>query len=387
MKKNNILFINPYSLLYGAEKCLLDIIRCIDNTKYKAIVLLPEEGPLSKEIEALGVELHYFKSFERAGTPFPLNKLIFSVRFYNFIKKKNIKLVHFNMYRYIEKFFVALKLAKIPIIVHVTIFNWLNFKYKFLLSKSDRIICVSRAIKDVILQKRRSDFFIKIKEEKVSVIYDGREMEGFLKPKVNNNFRREFHIKEEEYLVGLVGAIDKRKGQDIFIQAASEVVKGANNIKFVIIGDTYFGKEKELAFKSQIINLCKELNLQDKIIFTGARNDVKAVLKELDLLVTPSLRDPLPGSIIEGMASGLPVIGTKVDGIPEIIGDDGAGILINPENSEELKEGILRIMNDEKLSLRMGKIGRKRAIELFSLTKCIREIEKLYGTFLERQKI
>ena len=116
-----------------------------------------------------------------------------------------------------------------------------------------------------------------------------------------------------------------------------------------------------------------------KVIFTGLQTDVMAWLGISDVCLLPSLfREGLSLALIEAMAAGLPVIGTRIGGIPEVIADGENGLLVPPGNTEALTHAMMRMVRDQDSRIRMGRRGREIYEEKFSLTGMIRKIEAVY---------
>ncbi len=157
--------------------------------------------------------------------------------------------------------------------------------------------------------------------------------------------------------------------QDL-VEAMSVVIKEAGNTRLVLVGD---GPERQ-----RIELLVKELGLQNHVLMTGFRSDIPEFLRCSDILVLCSDSESAGLTLLEAMSSGLPVVATRVGGIPEIVEDGRNGFLATPRSPEELADRILRLSLDEKLRLRMGEEGRRTVLEHFTVDRVVPMYEEAY---------
>jgi glycosyltransferase involved in cell wall biosynthesis len=161
--------------------------------------------------------------------------------------------------------------------------------------------------------------------------------------------------------VGTIGVIARRKGTDLFVAAARRVHELDPSIRFEIVGAATDPLEAEWA-KGVLTDAASAG------IAYAERADVSAKLEEWDAFVLPSRVDPFPIVVLEAMASGLPVIGTRVDGIEEQLAD-GSGLLVPPEDPSALADQIHSLAKDPGLRSKLGVAARGRVIDLFSLER------------------
>ena len=128
----------------------------------------------------------------------------------------------------------------------------------------------------------------------------------------------------------------------------------------------------------------RRLAVDGAVLFTGLRNDVARLLKISDLCVLPSqAREGLGIALIEAMAAGLPVVGTDVGGIPEVIRNGENGFLVPPGSAEPLAQAIGKLVGDQELRIAMGCRGRQIYEERFTLSTMMTQIEALYDQLLD----
>ena len=165
-------------------------------------------------------------------------------------------------------------------------------------------------------------------------------------------------------------------GLEFLIKAVPLVTKENEDIIFIIGSDG--------PLKSYHEHLAENLNVKDKILFTGRipHNEVPYYYALSDIVVVPSLQEAFGLVVTEALSCGKPVIGTKVGGIVDQIIDGYNGFLVQPENSTELAEKILWLTNNPQIALRMGSNGRKIVEDKFTITKKIDSLISLYETLI-----
>jgi len=157
--------------------------------------------------------------------------------------------------------------------------------------------------------------------------------------------------------------------QDI-VHALNIVVKQAPDAKLLLVGD---GPERHA-----IERLIDKLGLKHNIMLTGYRSDISNVLKCSDIVVLSSETESAPLTLLEGMSTGLPVIATRVGGIPEIVEDGLNGFLVEPKHPEALAQKILELNSNEKLRERIGADARKRVLEKYTAAKIVSRYVEVY---------
>jgi len=168
--------------------------------------------------------------------------------------------------------------------------------------------------------------------------------------------------------IGCVAEFTKNKGLAYLIEAASKSI--GYDFRLLILGDGENRDKLELQIS--------KLGLQNKIFLLGFVPDAAKYLKAFDIFVLPSVTEALGYALIEAGHAGLPVVATKVGGIPWIIKDGESGILVAPKNPEALAEALKKLLDDEELRKRMGKKNRELTFQKFSFEKMLKETETLY---------
>ncbi|MBA7620192.1 D-inositol-3-phosphate glycosyltransferase [subsurface metagenome] len=233
------------------------------------------------------------------------------------------------------------------IILYITRFIWwlsCNF--------SDKIVAVTEGLKKELYEK------YKVPSDKIIVIPNGANTDLF-KPMDKEKVKEELSLDRNIHYVCFVGNLAPWQGVEYLIMAAPLILKEVPNTQFLIIGDGIM--------KEKLIEMVKELNLDNNFIFTGAV-DYELVPKYInasDVCVAP--KRPLksgysPLKLYEYIACDKPIVASRISGF-EILEQQKAGILVEPENPLELAKAVLKFLKDEKIREEMGKNGREYVVK------------------------
>ena len=164
-----------------------------------------------------------------------------------------------------------------------------------------------------------------------------------------NHLRRELGLQPNEAVVGIVGRLQDFKGHDVFLHAAREVVKICTKVKFVVVGSPgNFVSNQQYA--QRLMELTDRLGLQDRVIFTGFRNDVHDIMTLFDLLVLASHHaipgEGLPNVILEALACKTRIVATRVGAIPDFVSSKEQGIIVEPANAQEIANAIKEMLGE-----------------------------------------
>jgi len=243
-----------------------------------------------------------------------------------------------------------------------------------LMKRSDALIAVSKYTVDEL-----TDLY-GIEEEKIHVIYNGVDIDKF-KPRPDRmELRREFGLEEDKKVVLFVGRLYHRKGLEILLRSIPPVLEEFSDVKFAISGTGF--KQKEESLRS----LAKELNIEDHVKFLGYVPDeqLPSLYSASDIFVLPAIYENFPFAILEAQATALPVISTKVGGIPEFLVDNENGFVIDPGDSIQLTQKVLTLLQNPKLAEKMGTRGRELIEEKLSWHIITGQVIDLYHMLLEK---
>jgi len=192
--------------------------------------------------------------------------------------------------------------------------------------------------------------------------------------------RANLGISKDNFVVVSVGAVGWRKGAFEILKAIPQVVSKEDSVRFVLVGGE--SKPGDMAQLKQLIETEK---LEKWVQLAGEveRDKIPLYLALADLFLLPSFIEGMPVSIIEAMRSGLPVISTRVQGIPDVVVDGVTGILIDPGNPRQIAENVLLLKQDAQLRKKMAEAGKRVFRERFEFSKGIEEFRSLYKEVID----
>lgn len=198
------------------------------------------------------------------------------------------------------------------------------------------------------------------------VIYNAApDVSGKLHP--HEDFREEINAQPDEVLLVFTGRLHSDKGISYLIEA----LEGTDErIKLVLVG----GGPHEEQFKEQ----AEKLNISDRVIFLGDRNDVIRILCGCDAFVFPTLHENLSNSVLEACAVGIPIVATEIGGNPEIIRDGVEGYLVPARDVDALRKAIITVSQNKELRMQLGKNAVERVNTVFSAKTIYTKLDKLF---------
>lgn len=299
-------------------------------------------GTLEKDLEKEGIT-NYKIPIQRLGK----SKIKYAYMYcYNFmkslsilfklVKRKKINIIHAHQPIPILLGLIVSRLTRTPFVTTAhNIYNP-NSIVDRMYTKGDLIIAVSEQVRKSMI----NDF--KVDDKKIFTVCNGINLKRLtINSDKESSIRNKYGIEKNCTLIGVVAGLRKQKGLNYFIEAAKLISNEFSNVKFIIVGD---GELRE-----ELVELSSNLNLTDKIIFTGFREDVPQIIKELDIFCLSSLYEGLPISLLEALGNSKPVVVTAVGGIPELITNGSNGLLVPPRDPKKLADSLKRLISDKDL--------------------------------------
>lgn len=365
MKRVNILYLVIGLEIGGTEIQLLELLKKLDREKYNPIVCcIKKRGVLADDIEKIGIRVKSLNMESR------LNLLAFP-KLIGILRKERIDILHTFLFWANILGRLAGRIARVPIIISgERCINLRKKKVAILIDRltsrwADKIVVISKAIKNTLIKRE------KISPEKIEVVYNGIDLSSF---RIED--KRE---KDSIPKVGIVGRLHPDKGHRYFLEAAAQIIKKKPKVEFRVVGNGPLRKELEA--------LSNKLELSGKVIFAGERRDILKIISSLNILVLSSLEEGLGNVLLEAMATGKPVVATKVGGVPEVVLDGETGILVPPKNSDALARAILKLLMNRALARGMGQAGRKRVEKYFNIDRMVNETEKVYNNLIQEKLV
>jgi len=372
----------------GADENTLYTIQGLNKDQYEIDLITGEEidsALLNKE------ENHPFNIIQVQGLKWKLNFIhdpIVFLKLIKLIKENRYDIVHTHTTKAGILGRIAAHIVGVPIIVHglhgstfqafnSRMLNDLLFYFEKRTSRfTDAYISVSKVLSEIYIGKGIGN------KDNHHTVYSGMDLTKFYQARNKINKRKVYKdlgIDEKDFIIGNVARLETRKGHLFLIDAFKEVLKEnkKSNVKLLIIGEG--NKRNDLEF------YVKKMNLEDKVIFTGYREDVEDLMAIMDIFVLTSLREGLPRVLVQAAAVGKPSIAFNVDGVPEIIQDDYNGFLVRPKDVKQLKDKVKEYINNDELVLLHGKNGREFIGDKWSIQGMVDRVDLIYQSLINKK--
>jgi glycosyltransferase involved in cell wall biosynthesis len=360
----------------GAQRQLLELLRGLNRTRYEAAVgTVWPLMDLEEEYRETGVQVYTIHKHCHWD-------ISFSWRLARQMKAFRPHIVHAwlstgNLWGH-----VAASLARVPVVLlslrnivkpgaEPGYYSWVHSAIHHLAGPVDAIIANSRT------QLENPGVPGWKNSGKLQVIYNGVDLRRFnLKhaPAWKDKLRRELGLSSNTLVVGTIGRLAPQKRQDRFLKAVRYLVDSGYDLVAVLTG--------EGPLRAELEGLAARLQLQDRIFFLGARQDIPELLAWFDIFVLPSDWEGFPNVILEAMAMGRPVVATDVGGVAELVLRGKTGLLLDADEPSLLAEAIKKLIDNPNLAQQMGEAGRRRAEEKFSLGRMVEQTTGLYQDLL-----
>jgi glycosyltransferase involved in cell wall biosynthesis len=331
----------------------------------------------STKLETWGhdvISLHIYKKKLRRFQP----SVVF--RLARIMKERGIDIVHCQRHKpTVYGTLAACMTSKNPrVISHVHGLNRArSFRRKLLntalFRRTSRIIAVSDAVRDDIVSN------VKSVAAKVVTIYNGIDVKPFIDSKLTREAARiRLGLPDKEALVyGTVGRLVETKGLGVLLKAFARVYEKYPESWLILAGK---GR-----LEAELRSLAAELNIHERVLFLGYRTDIPEILKAYDVFVFPSIAEGLPGALLEAMATGIPVISSRVGGVPEILNNPELGMMISPSSVGELTTAMERLGSINEVERNaIGKALRERVLAEFTKEKMISAMTREYFAVMKK---
>jgi sugar transferase (PEP-CTERM/EpsH1 system associated) len=361
----------------GLENGLVNIINRIPENRYRhAIICLTESGSFEERIKNSTTRVYSLHT-----TPGHSFRIYWTL--WKTLRQLEPSIVHTRNLSALEAQIPAFFLTKRVKTVHGVhgrdVFDLEGKKRKYnLLRKMIRPL-VGRYITVSLDLKRWLVNTIGVNKEKVLQIYNGVDQSLF-KPGKNSvtDIPINKFLPQEPIVIGTVGRLAEVKDQATLIRAFSTVLEASllakQHLRLVIAGNGPMMDQLEM--------LISELGLGDFVWMAGDRNDIPEILRLLNIFVLPSIGEGRSNTILEAMATGLPIIATNVGGNPELVEDGVNGYLVPPGNPEKLAERIIKLTESSETRSLMGKVSLKKVHEKFNWDSTVENYLSVYDELL-----
>lgn len=365
MKK--IVIVARNLLVAGAENMVSQLVSNINQDEYDVTLIITTNkynNFLEERVEKSGVKIIYLGKKYSKG--FDFSKITAFFKMWTVLRKIRPQLIHTHLSATIYTFpYVLFHKVILLHTVHNLPEKEIPKITQFLLSiliKLKKAIPI--AISDIIAKRISAHY--KIGKENVPVIYNPVDL-------------REFGIQQNKnkldgnITITTVGRLTYQKNHKMLIEAFHLAKKKIKSMRLLIVGEGELRDELEKQVESKKLN--------NSIYFLGERNDIPEILNNTDIFVLSSDFEGLPLSLLEAMASGLPIIATRVGGVPDIITHSRNGLLVEKNDVEGLAEAIVNLTNNKSLRVKIG-MNNIEDSKKYDVETMVNKYEELYRKLL-----
>lgn len=355
----------------GTERQVTKIAVGLDSSRFDLhLACLRNYGELLAEVEALSAPRPVFP----IGKLYSFRTFVQAIRLIHYIRRNAIQVVHSyglysNLFTVPAAWLSGARVVIASIRDRGDIYSPLQRRLqKAVCRLADCVLVNAEAIRETLIEQGYPP-------DNIVVIRNGVTAQFAAAPRSICGIREEYGWPGDTPVVVLLSRLNPMKGIEYFLDASALVAAKLPRVRFLIVGDG--------AIKREMQSHAALRGLADRVVFSGFRTDVPALLPQADLSVLPSLSEGLSNTLLESMGAGVPVIATNVGGNSEVIENGVSGLLVASRDSGALAAAMVKVLENASLAAELGGAGRQRVAELFSMDRSIREVELLYEQLVD----
>ncbi|WP_126443908.1 glycosyltransferase family 4 protein [Sulfuricystis multivorans] len=360
-----ILMASHHASRRGSAISLVELGRRLPEFGYEPFFVFSKDGPLLDDLRSQDMPSEVVK--RRGWLRWPLIRDTIAL-----IRRNRIDLAHVNSAVPFAKYVaLAAKWCGIPVVWHI------REPIEDKRMKRQRPWILRLADKIVVLTREQADYFAC--PDKIVRIFNGVELANFRRQMPIEDAKRALGLAPDNFLFVQIGSIETNKGQARTIKAFAALLAQAAHARLLIVGAPV---ESDALDELQLL-IAADSALRSTVRLHGATEDVASVLWAADCLVLPSLRESFPRTVMEAMASGVPVIATRVGALADMIDDGSTGWLVPPDDHAALVRAMDKAMRlDASERIEYARRCVAVAEERFSMAAHVTAVTKLYGRLL-----
>ncbi|MFZ5516464.1 MAG: glycosyltransferase [Candidatus Zhuqueibacterota bacterium] len=369
-KKINVLQLVEGLSYGGAEDKLVELINHMDSSRFNTIMCSLGLGDdIHDKVLKSGIQLVMMPRKNR----FDMGLLL---RLKKMMKENEIDIVMTTLFYADVMGAIAGRMAGVKAVFSwetISAPEWLIkrrlWPYQFAMRYCAKVVSVSKATAKFLIEERG------VPAEKVMIIPYGVNLRHYIVGD-GNAMRQRLGLNGKDFIIGMVARLHPQKGHQYLFEAARSIVAKYPHVKFLIVGEGEIRRELEESVQ--------KMDLSSNVTFLGHRTDVNDLLKAFDVFTLPSLFEGLPNVVLEAMSAGKPVVATSVDGTVEAVVHGETGLLVPPKDPEKLKDAFIQLIEHKDQARDMGKKGRQRIENVFSLDKQVEAFQNLYEEYYQK---
>ncbi len=372
MPPQRVLILNNRGVVYGAEKSLVELARCLQRVEL--IVAVPDGGSLAPTIANHGTRVvhHRIPRKQESG-----QEVLVSSELNRLLTEHPGDVLHLNKaFWYLPQAREITACRGLQLVVHVRGHVELDREMLLSLASCDAVVAVSQSVRQHLLLVARRERLEGALAPRLHMVHNGRTLADYA---FCEDSRTRVHarlgIERDEVVVALFGYFTPIKGQLELVEIASRLCGGNSKLRFLLVGDVV--NHDGFAYRKAVLRRIGQLELNGKVIAPGFL-PASQVLSAVDVVVNLSRTEGLPGILIEAMAAGRAIVARAVGGTQEVIGPSECGYCVTNDEPAPIEEILSTLAERPALRRRLGDKARARAHELFSSKKAAMAMEEIY---------
>ena len=360
-----ILYVDLEQEWRGGQSQALLTVTGLRACGHDAHLLAVRDSPLARRGAAAGVPIHTVGGFARhAGSALLLCKLL---------RPQNFDVLHANEPHALTAAWLAGAHKKLPLLLSRRIGfplrkNWVSqARYR----RVDRFVANSKNVAQSLIDSS-------VVAQRISIVNEGVEILPLPSTDQRSRARKQWGVRDHEFLFGCISVFVPEKGQRHLIKALPTVRMLHPEVRLLLAGDG--------ACRAELETLAKQLGQSEAVLFPGFVSNVEEVYVALDAFAFPSEFEGLGTALQAAMAAGLPCISTKRGALEEVVDQERTALVVEPSD-KEFSFAMLRLVVDEDLRKKLGDAGRREVEERFSAGRMVENTIRVYEDVLKKRQM
>ncbi len=360
----------------GAEQIVLRLACGLSARGHKVTVVTLRTGWLTEQLREAGISHVHLESGRACDFTLPF-------RLARLVQQSRADVLHSHL---LDSNFYAAMAARVAGVPHLATEHgdihhpnrkrFLRLKVKLPSYLGSHFSAVSQFSKDTLIA-------MGVPTARVKQIYNPISLPRTLPNAEREGIRTDFGVGADEWVWIHLANLRPVKDQETLLRGFHQAVVQARELN---LSPHYLWIVGDGAQRDKLETLVRELGIVDQLRFLGFRRDVSLLLQASDGFVLSSLSEAMPVSLLEAMASGLPVISTRVGGVPEVVKPEETGLLIAPRQPSELASAMLKLLSNRELRVALGASAKQLVAELFRPERILAEFEQHYSSLLQSRQ-
>jgi glycosyltransferase involved in cell wall biosynthesis len=367
-----VLYLSHAFHVGGAEEMVLTLVRHLPDRFRPAVCCIHTAGPIGEEIRKTGVPFEVLGLNPGVSRPWD----VLTLR--SFLARTQPHIVHTFLLTASLYGRLAAILARVPVVIgtEVNIYEQKRPHHalaeRWLMAGTDAVVASAESVREYYVKQVHAD------PARVEVIYNAVDWSALATTASREATRAALGIPGDAHVVTIIARLTEQKAHGVLFEAV-QATPALADAHLLVVGDG--------ALRAALVRQVDHLGLTPRVHFVGARRDLGDLLNATDVFVMPSLWEGLPLSMVLAMGAGLPVVATRVAGIPEVVRHDQTGLLVDPGDRTSLAIALARLAGDPALRARIGDAARAFVRPRFGADGYVRSVTALYDRLLTVKRI